>query len=746
VKCNRGHPCDSCISYGLPDQCNYAARPNKRKIASTSHNENGSSSLGEANPTLAQYRAALYPKEATPIKTMPLMSLTTFVERVSDALLSCSIRSSDQLCLTLQFQENTQTAQGDHSQRVRFYPMESFRIIETARRILPSVERTELMIAFYMEQLDCWMYNVADYDAMDSWLASFLDRIKRLGLHVDDLSDGDATRLALVVACILASVQLASEGLVRVYFPEPEASSTTIQSDPTRQSIKNSYEKQLRNLLDVALQHDGSSPDLIRASLIYHLYLKNEGGRGQEGAVPLMGSISRLVRMIDMHRDPPPSMPEAEAESRRRLFLTYYIFERINSITTHLPVAISDLDITIKEPRDTYHSVMLGKRVNLCQIYKARIFKSIEDFLAEMKVGLSEALMVRFELYLQGWQQSLPSALDPSLPRLTAALRPIRGFDLERHLLQAVYHISRSTVHRNCFFPSNGISMERVTASRQICIDSALSMIRIQESLRMRIVSDHHLRCLFVPLFTLEAALTLALASLIELSGTSAAAGVPATVQDYMRWAFRGRDLLVTIPTDYTAAVQAVKLVSRVLSKASKIIDLHALQIVTHLDDKSAIREVLCDDDGERVNIPLLDNHFSRDHNGFIHKLAFKDVTSQPKNTRNGTGTSDSLSNQFSASTDSSFPYPATTPSSSDFSTPLKFNDLSSQGGFGIGGSPTYADLGLDFFNEMAAALQPIRTVPPTTSTSNILMPPDPASQSLDEQLDLWLASLQTIS
>lgn len=641
-------------------------------------------------------------------------------------------------CLTLrppeQFQENSQSAPAECKPQRQAYPTEAFQMIESARCILPSVERTELLIAFYMEQLD-WMYNVADYDAIDGWLSSYLERIKQPGLYIDDLREGDATRLALVVACILASVQIASEGLVKVFYPDSEPLSTTVQLDPTRQSIKNSYETQLRNLLDVALQQDGSSPDLIRASLIYHFYLKNEGGHGQEGAVPLMQSISRLVKMIQLHLEPSYTMPEAESESRRRLFLSYYIFERITCITSNCPAAISDREITIKEPQEVYHSVMLGKRLYLCQIYKARLFKSIEGFVLEMKNGVTEGGMVRYEQFLQSWQQSLPDALDPSLPRLTPALRPVRGFDLERHLLQATFHISRSTVHRNCFFPGDGISMERVEASRQICIDSALSMIKIQESLRMRIVSDHHLRCLYVPLFTLEAALTLALASLIELASASPAAGVPASVQDYMRWAYRGRDLLVTIPTDFTQGVLAVKLVSRVLSKATQIIQLHALQIVPHLDDRSAIREILCNDEGERVTIPLLDAHFIRDDQATIHKRAYHNSIGQ-------SSLVDARLPTTAESSSSTYPTPATMTS-----TPVTSNGAIAEGsGFAVSGSPTYADLGLEFFNELAAALQPAARPGPTTSFSSVASVPDHSSQTLDQQLDEWLRSLQNIA
>jgi hypothetical protein len=85
VKCNRMQPCQSCVDYGLPDQCLYAAKPNKRAKGSASRTTSQKISVPyeDVNPMLAQYRAALFPKTEKAQSTMPLMSLTTFVERVS---------------------------------------------------------------------------------------------------------------------------------------------------------------------------------------------------------------------------------------------------------------------------------------------------------------------------------------------------------------------------------------------------------------------------------------------------------------------------------------------------------------------------------------------------------------------------------------------------------------------------------------------------------------------------------------
>lgn len=633
-----------------------------------------------------------------------------------------------------QFQESSEAAQtGEYAPRRRSYPPEVFEIILSARHILPTVERTELMVAFYMEQLD-WMAGLGDYDAMETWLIDFLVRIKQPDLQLEYLRQDDATRLALVVGCILSSVQIAGEGLVKVFFPDSEPMNSALV-DPTRQSIKNTYEKHLRKLLDVALQYDGSTPDLIRSSLMYYFFLKNEGRYGEEGAVPFMQSISRLVRLANLHLDPPFTTSEVEAESRRRLFLSYYVYSRVTCITSGEGISISDREITTQEPqKEDYYSTALGKRSVLCQIYKARLFRRVEGFLNEMKRGVNEDAIRRYEIFLEGWRQSLPPMLHPTLPRLTSSYRTIRGFDLERHLLQATYYISRSTLNRSCFFPSDAVSMDQVHRSRQACIDSALGMIKIQESLRMRIVSDHHLRCLYVPLFTLESSITLALASLIELANPSPNRDAMDNVQDYMRWAYRGRDLLVTIPTDFTQGVQAVKLVSRVLSKATKIINLHALQLVPQTDDKSAIREILSGEDGERLCIPLLDVHYKRTDFDNIHKNAYK-ATGVIKVTEM-TPLSNSSTSEFG--------------SSPKIITPLDGIALTSielaQG------SPTYADLGMDFFNQLAAALQPVTHQPSllptttTTTTSSSAIQPETHNQTLDEQMDIWLASLQTVS
>lgn len=84
VKCDRGRPCQSCTSYGTPDQCSYAARPNKRaKSGMDGTFKRPQQLFAHSNTSLESYNeASLLPAERKS-SGASLLSLTSFVERVS---------------------------------------------------------------------------------------------------------------------------------------------------------------------------------------------------------------------------------------------------------------------------------------------------------------------------------------------------------------------------------------------------------------------------------------------------------------------------------------------------------------------------------------------------------------------------------------------------------------------------------------------------------------------------------------
>jgi hypothetical protein len=556
---------------------------------------------------------------------------------------------------------------------------------------------------------------------MNVWMFDFLERIKQPALQVDDIEEFDSTRLSLILSFILCAVQIASEGLIKVFFLLPEPTIGKKVSPKSKKDIMVTFERHLCEMLELAMLYDGGSPDLIRANMTYYFYLKNEmkpGKEKQDGL--LLQSISLMIRVANLQLDPPISLPQKERESQRRLFWSYYIFDRIACMIGSKHIMIHDAEITTKEPQDEFQCGIMGKRMNWCHIYKARLFTFVEGFLIKVQTagGISPKDIQDYEVFLQGWLTSLPNSTKSSLPRLDDTLRMTQTFDLERHLLISSYYITQIALHRHCLFKSERISLDQVNQSRQICIDSAVELIKIQERLRMRLSSDHHLRCIYVPLFTLESSITLALAALIEISGQESDIGPPSRVDYYMAWAFRGRDLLHTIPVDFPPTIQAIKLVSRVLLKASNIIDLHRQGIAFQNDDEaSTFQDVL------RSDIPLIEQHYAKQTGNGIESLSARTATAAA-DAQLARSLDNTTSLYFQEAAEACFPSAALTLGND---TTVNNDDQ------WIGQDPTLADFGLEFFNEWAATLRPSSCNDHQWSTMT----------NLDDQMDSWQALLQ---
>ena len=743
VKCDRSQPCKACISYGSAESCTFES-PTERRVRRRRSGDSGgrgqgsSSSERELDSDQAHRSLPDEEEQARPLAmlrgeagpTLQSASFTAFVDRFQQHSAQAVERG-------------TQKPAATTTAAAASYPPSSAASIKAARLDLPVPERATLMVLFFMEQLD-WMYEAGDYDDMDQWLGPFLTRMSGPS-SLDNLTKGDATRLCLVITMLAATMQIASEGLLKIYFLDAAPVGLS-HSTLSRSTVKERYETHIRNLLDMATQHDGASADLIRCSIIYMHFLKNEGRHGESGNRPLMSSLSQLVEKAQLHLEPDASYSPLERESRRRLFWTFFCFNRMSCAHLGYPIQLADGLIKTHEPSKETWSPLMGRRIHLTIIYRVKLARIAAQLAAMLQnnstsVKAIETIEQRFQAFIR----SLPPELHPSLPPLAPDLRQLRTFDLQRHVFQIFCNSVHGSIHRLCFFPSQSIPLERVQKSRKICTDAALSMIKAQESLRMRLVSEHHLRCFYVPYYLLESSITLVLASLIELGNTLAGKDMPETVHEYMRWSHRARNILTSIPSDFAPAVQGVRLLSRVLAKAAQIIDLRAQHKLTPTDSNTAIREVLCDDEGRRQPIPFLEPA----HCTTRFSPPVTDTHGQSVKGEAGTTSSCSTGPSDGSTALTTPPY-LSTGNSGLYSAAL--NDFV-PGVYAGTVEPTYADLGIDFFNSLALALpnpfsadadlqehfqQQQQTSAPAVTPQQHGNP-----LGLDDQMDSWLASLQ---
>ncbi|UZJ55512.1 hypothetical protein CBS101457_004832 [Exobasidium rhododendri] len=622
--------------------------------------------------------------------------------------------------------------------------------MESARLDLPIPERAKLLVVFFMEQLEP-MYECGDYDEIESWLIKFLERIA--SPTEKKFVQGDLTRLCLVMTMMAASIQTASESLIKLYFLESSPRGFSC-STLNRNIVKGSYESHVRFLLECAITHDEPSADLARCIFIYLLFLKNEGRHGETCNQPLSRLLSATVRQASLHLDPTDSKyTENEREARRRLFWAYYSSDRMRSAHLGFEKGILDEEITTKVPLENSRSPLLGKRNHLHIIYRIHLSRIAGRLGVMLSSGVFSAQGIQsIEDMLQELLKSLPPVLSPKFPPINAHFGQYRCFDLQRHIFHVMFDSVRGALHRVSFFPSELIPMARVTKSRGICVESALKMIQVQESLRMKTLNEHHLRCFYIPFFLLESAITLVLTSLMELGGIPSGKEVPFCISNYIKTANRGCDILKSLPHDFTPATQGIRLLSRILAKANQIIELHTHHTLTQMDSNTVIREVLlhnCEEEEEEKE----EGKRGREGGGGARigggggagggggsaKLAFVDpattitTISSPinavSNKRKSSGsdtvitskssvrTAHSTSDQGDAAHSSSLTTPSDLASAPSYNkvmdrfffaplTPSLFNPSSeTDPEAAVIGEPTYADFGFDFFNEMAAAI-----------------------------------------
>lgn len=794
VKCNRKQPCEACINFGCADMCAFASVPTKQDKKKRKSIDQGlervASSSQESDTSPPHSDLVMIPASSVSQSSLPPPPPAPApLSEINNYPFTSSAESNQDFPLTSffafveRFQQHTQNANQQNPQSA--YPVEFITAITRAKSDLPVLQRVKLLILFFMEHLE-WAIEAADYDEMDSWLLSFLNKICQKSLTSDRLIKGDATRLCLVMTILASSIQVTNEALLKIQFLDSNPATFT-QQNMTRKVVKDTYESHIRNLLDIATQQDGASVNLVRSSIIYCYFLKNEGRHCESNNQPFGKSISQIVQQTNLHIDPSPSLSEYERNSQRKLFWAFYGFDRMTAAHHGYPILIKDDMITTKEPIEETWAPKLGRRVHLTSIFRSRLSR-IGGRLATLlnKDSLNVDSVQMIEKQLQAWENSLPLELQPQLSELPANLYQLRTFDLQRRLLLVIYYSIRGSLHRLCFFPTDTIDMKQVQKSRKVCVNSAMEMIKVQEGFRLLLVSEHNLRFFFVPYFMLESAITLVLTTLIDVGNLPPGSDTPEEIVQYMKWARRALDLLISLPSDFPPAIQGARLLSRVLTKASQILELHAQRKLTSVESSSAIREVLCDDTGARMPIPLHDH--IRNKNQTVAPPESSTSAGQNARTPASFTTSSSLSD-FSTSLNQ----PSDFLSSSSPSLVQSSNSNSMQGSFSSLGTksssssyltmaptpsaapdllsePTYADLGLDFFDTMANALSnpfsgeidplllqqqqqeqiqpsPVHQQQSFQQQMLQLQPPGLHNNNhtgLDDQMDMWLASLQT--
>lgn len=88
---------------------------------------------------------------------------------------------------------------------------------------------------------------------MERWLGPSLQKRGRHSLpaSLDELVKGDATRLCLVMTMLAATIQVASESLIRMYFLDAMPVGLS-HAMPLRSVLQERYETRIHDLLNTA--------------------------------------------------------------------------------------------------------------------------------------------------------------------------------------------------------------------------------------------------------------------------------------------------------------------------------------------------------------------------------------------------------------------------------------------------------------------------------------------------------------
>lgn len=246
-----------------------------------------------------------------------------------------------------------------------------------------------------------------------------------------------------------------------------------------------------RRAIVIAPSFYGESTDLVRAGLLVTRYLVYSHRFAESWLT--IGFASRMAIAQGMHVDGDRwRLPRKVTETRRRLFIQLYAFDRMISLALGRPYGISDRHCVTKEVSNIWiddldHDEALQAQIlplnqptpSLLCLYNFRIAQIIGK-IQEDCFGLDPPHYDRvldLDADLMRWKKELPSyfrldqpdlSLDDSYPFLK----------WHRLHLHTNYHFARITLHRPYLLRSSIVN--RFRHSWDACIDSACTDLRVR--------------------------------------------------------------------------------------------------------------------------------------------------------------------------------------------------------------------------------------------------------------------------
>ncbi|PWN39504.1 hypothetical protein IE81DRAFT_23965 [Ceraceosorus guamensis] len=558
VKCDRQLPCAPCRRYGAV--CTYAAPPStstKRKKAAggllraDERDEEEEDEQGEAR---------------TSTKDKPFRG---FMQQFEEQFASQEEQEQEERDERGKERSTAATTHGDES--TAYTPCDVARMQACWKR-LPSQKVCEELIGFYLSNVD-YMYGAAEAgrDSLSAWMRGLMDRFQPGTAQICPLllNHDDASRMAFVATTMLAAVQMLDphRAVLSLVDSDPTSNLFGAAAAPDKSSTRALLESTALALLDLAIEADEASPLQVRINLILLHYFKNEGRSATPTAKMLVRRNAQVVRACKLHLDPPLDSPELE--SLRSLFYTYYIYDRYSSVNFGALPAIADHEITTQPPVPEHFSS--ATNVGLGASPKIRFAKIAGDMASAIyRAQLDDATIDRLDAELVECADNLPCAYALSSTNDVEASQS-GVMQVQRHALWISYHSARAMLHRTRFFSRNATPSAAEEKSRALCIESAIEMIKAQQSVRKRtgMAVELYSRSFLASYLTLEPATTLVVSALTEVAKTPGNAALPHTVDVYLAWARRGLLCLETLPSDLDLASRSAHLLSRILKKRS---------------------------------------------------------------------------------------------------------------------------------------------------------------------------------
>ncbi|CEH12237.1 UNCHARACTERIZED TRANSCRIPTIONAL REGULATORY PROTEIN [Ceraceosorus bombacis] len=473
--------------------------------------------------------------------------------------------------------ERSMLAATTHDESTAYTPCDVARMQACWKR-LPSQKVCEELISFYLSNVD-YMYGAAEAgrDSLSAWMRGLMDRFQPGTAQICPLllNHHDASRMAFVATTMLAAVQMLDPQRAVLCLVDLDPTSNLFgaaAAAPDKSSTRALLESTALALLDLAIEADEASPLQVRINLILLHYFKNEGRSATPTAKMLVRRNAQVVRACKLHLDPPLDSPELE--SLRNLFYTYYIYDRYSSVNFGALPAIADHEITTQPPVPEHFSS--ATNVGLGASPKIRLAKIAGDMASAIhRAELDDATIDRLDAELVECADNLPCAYALSSTNDVEASQ--NGvMQVQRHALWISYHSARAMLHRTRFFSRNATPSAVEEKSRALCIESAIEMIKAQQSVRKGtgMAVELYSRSFLASYLTLEPATTLVVSALTEVAKTPGDAALPHTVDVYLAWARRGLLCLETLPSDLDLASRSAHLLSRILKKASRVVEI----------------------------------------------------------------------------------------------------------------------------------------------------------------------------